>query len=169
MPDMLVKLYDMPATVPGLAELEAKGIRIKRALPQDKFAIVQYVQETFGKRWAGECDVCFSNKPVSTFVAQSGREVIGFACYDSTCLDFFGPVGVSEQWRSCGVGKALVYSCLLSMRDIGYAYAIIGGVGDALEYYRRHFGALPIEGSFPGVYARAIGSEEVGERRHSQD
>jgi hypothetical protein len=37
------------------------------------------------------------------------------------------------------------------MRDEGYAYAVIGGVGPA-EYYRRAIGATVIEGSTPGIY-----------------
>ena len=37
------------------------------------------------------------------------------------------------------------------MRDDGYAYAIIGGVGPA-EYYAKTVGATLIEGSSPGIY-----------------
>jgi hypothetical protein len=46
---------------------------------------------------------------------------------------------------------ALLLSCLRAMRDDGYAYAIIGGVGPA-QYYARTVGATLIEGSSPGVY-----------------
>jgi len=37
------------------------------------------------------------------------------------------------------------------MRDDGYAYAIIGGVGPA-EYYSKTVGATVIAGSSPGIY-----------------
>ena len=37
------------------------------------------------------------------------------------------------------------------MREMGYAYAIIGGVGPA-EFYAKVCGATVIEGSDPGVY-----------------
>jgi len=44
---------------------------------------------------------------------------------------------------------ALLLSCLHAMRDNGYAYAIIAGVGPA-EYYSKTVGATLIEGSSPG-------------------
>lgn len=37
------------------------------------------------------------------------------------------------------------------MRDIGYAYAIIGGVGPA-AFYEKTVGAILIPDSAPGVY-----------------
>jgi predicted N-acetyltransferase YhbS len=49
------------------------------------------------------------------------------------------------------VGRALLLACLHAMRERGYAYAVIGGVGPA-EYYRRAVGATAIEGSTPGIY-----------------
>ena len=57
-----------------------------------------------------------------------------------------------ESERGRGVGKALLLSGLIGLRDLGYAYGIIGGVGPA-EFYTRAVGAIPIPGSTPGVYA----------------
>jgi hypothetical protein len=37
------------------------------------------------------------------------------------------------------------------MRQAGYGYAIIGGVGPA-DFYVKTVGATPIEGSEPGIY-----------------
>ncbi len=37
-----------------------------------------------------------------------------------------------------------------------YAYAIIGWVGEAREFYIKTVNAIPIENSFPGVYSRMI-------------
>jgi len=34
---------------------------------------------------------------------------------------------------------------------MGYAYGIIGGVGPA-EFYRKACGAVPVDGSSPGIY-----------------
>ncbi len=48
-------------------------------------------------------------------------------------------------------GKALLYLSLKSMKEMGYAYAIIGGVGPA-KFYETTFGAKIIEGSDPGIY-----------------
>ena len=49
------------------------------------------------------------------------------------------------------LGAALLFRCLESMREMGYAYAIIGGVGPA-EYYQKLCGAFVIPGSEVGVY-----------------
>ena len=53
--------------------------------------------------------------------------------------------------RNGGIGKALLFACLEDMRQQGFGYAIIGGVGPA-EFYTKTVGAVPIEGSEPGVY-----------------
>mgnify|MGYP005732248681 FL=1 len=37
------------------------------------------------------------------------------------------------------------------MKEMGYAYAIIGGVGPA-EFYEKTFDAKIIDGSDPGIY-----------------
>lgn len=156
MPDMLVKLYDLPPEIPGLERLKQEGIEIKRAMPLDKHKVVAYVKETFYEGWASECDVTFSNKPVSCFIAVKEKQVIGFACYNATCLGFFGPTGVNESFRGLGIGTALLLHCLRSMWEEGYGYAVIGWVDDALEYYKKTVNATVIEDSFPGVYKQRI-------------
>jgi hypothetical protein len=70
MPDMLVKLYDLPDVVPYLENLKAYGIEVRRALAPDKNKIVTWVSDTFGDRWTGECDVAFCSKPVSCFILE---------------------------------------------------------------------------------------------------
>jgi len=154
--DMLVKLYNLPYIVPNLDRLKEAGVEIKRAMAGDKYVVVSYVKNTFSEIWASECDVSFSNKPLSCFVAVKHKEIIGFACYNATCLDYFGPTGVTDSFRGLGIGKALLLKCLISMWEEGYGYAIIGWVDDALEFYKKTVGAIVIEDSFPGVYKRKI-------------
>jgi predicted N-acetyltransferase YhbS len=50
-----------------------------------------------------------------------------------------------------GLGKALLFKSLEALRDLGYAYAIIGGVGPK-EFYAKACGAIEIPGSDPGIY-----------------
>ena len=45
----------------------------------------------------------------------------------------------------------LLVSALKGLRELGYAYGVIGGVGPA-DFYARAVGAMPIEGSSPGIY-----------------
>ena len=95
--------------------------------------------------------MALSCHPVSCFIAIEKDAILGFACYDATCKDFFGPIGVAEQARGRGIGKALLLTCLHAMAAQGYAYAIIGGVGPT-DFYTRAVDAIPIEGSEPGIY-----------------
>ncbi|MEG2208145.1 MAG: GNAT family N-acetyltransferase, partial [Clostridia bacterium] len=129
MPDMLVHLLNLPKVEPVMETLEECNLQIRRALAPDKLRIVPWVQEHSGVSAAGECDVCFSHTPVSCFVATQGARIIGYACYNATAPDFFGPTRVLDEFQGKGVGKALLLRALAAMRDEGYIYAIIGGVG----------------------------------------
>ncbi len=71
---------------------------------------------------------------------------------------FFGPTRVLDSERGKGIGKALLLRSLRAMRDEGYVYAIIGGVGPA-EFYEKCVGATLIEGSTPGIYRDLLGKE----------
>jgi predicted GNAT family acetyltransferase len=83
---------------------------------------------------------------------------MGFGCYDSTALGFFGPTGVSDECRGKGTGKALLMACLLDMKLKGYAYAVIGAVGPA-EFYTKAAGATIIPGSEQSIYKTLIRKE----------
>ena len=151
MPDMLVKLYELPELQPRLERLREQRLFVRVAMPYEKPKVAAWVRDGFGEGWAAECEVAFSNRPISCFVATENGRLMGFACYDSTCRDYFGPVGVGADARGRGIGNALLLSCLHTMASLGYAYAIIGGVGDT-EFYRKAVGAIEIEGSSPGIY-----------------
>lgn len=159
--DMLVKLYDLPPSHAAFARLHAEGIDIRRGLVPEKHRIVAWVRETFSPGWASEAEVAFARQPVSCFVAVKAGAILGFACHDATCRNFFGPTGVGADARKGGVGTGLLFACLEAMREQGYGYAIIGGVGPA-AYYERTVGATPIEGSEPGVYRGLLGSARLG-------
>jgi GNAT superfamily N-acetyltransferase len=151
MPDMLVKLYDLPDCTEADRKLEDTGIVVRRAIAPEKHVVMEWVRSTFSAAWASECDAAFSNHPVSCFIAVENGKLIGFSCYDATCRNFFGPMGVSAEARGKGVGRSLLLRCLRAMEAQGYAYAIIGGVGPA-EFYEKTVGATLIEGSKPGIY-----------------
>ena len=148
---MLVKLYDLPEVAPLIKSLSAQGVVIRAAMASEKHLVVEWVGGMFSKGWASECDVAFSNHPVSCLIATEGGRMIGFACYDSTRKNFFGPTGVSEAKRGLGIGKALFLACLHAMAAGGYAYAIIGWAGPC-DFYAKTAGATTIEGSSPGIF-----------------
>lgn len=154
MPDMLVRLYDLPE-IPLAADLDHPEIIIRRALAPDLVPVTDWIRKTFGTGWAGECTVSFARQPLSCFIAIKNGEVVGFACHEATCRGFFGPTGVDPSCRGLGVGRRLLFACLHDMKNQGYAYAIIGGAGP-VEFYEKTVGATIIEGSTPGIYRHML-------------
>ena len=151
MPDMLVKLYELPPLEPALDHATRAGVGVRRASVLDREAVVAWVRKKFPS-WVAETETAFCHQPVTCFIAQRERVVVGFACYDATCPNFFGPTAVDQNERGKGIGHALLLAALHAQRAQGYAYSIIGGVGPA-EYYAKAVGAVLIEGSSPGIYA----------------
>lgn len=157
MPDMLVRLYDLPAT-PILPEtLKSENIQIKRAMTCDKWQVVRFVQQTFNDSWASECDVCFANKPVTCFIAvKDSKDIVGFACYEATFRDYFGPTGVHPDYRGKGLGTILLLHALHGLCELGYGYAVIGGAVDAIGFYQKTVDAVVIPHSVPSIYRDRI-------------
>jgi hypothetical protein len=155
MADMLVRLYALPEPGPALARAAAHGICIRRPEPWERGLLLDWVERTFSAGWAAECELAFSARPPSCFVAVRDAALAGFACHDCTRRNFFGPAGVDPRERGRGAGAALTLAALAAMRDAGYAYAIVGGVGPA-DFYARVAGATPIDGSTPGIYLPSL-------------
>ena len=149
---MLVNLLRLPPVEPALEELRGAGVVVRRARPWELTQVREFITENFRQSWADEVSVGLVRQPVTVFVALREGGLVGFAAYECTRKDFFGPTGVSEGERGRGVGRALLLSALRGLRELGYAYAIVGGVGPA-EFYERAVGARLIPDSSPGVYA----------------
>ena len=152
MPDMLVRLYALPDAAPYDERIEARGISVRRMDAWDRAPALRFVREQFTENWASEVELAFSNgHPITGFVAVQEGRIVGFAVYECSRRGFFGPTGMREDLRGSGAGAALLMRCLESMREMGYGYAIIGGVGPA-EFYEKVCGAKIIEGSDESVY-----------------
>jgi predicted N-acetyltransferase YhbS len=151
MHDMLVKLYDIPDDWSFIKKMEEQEITVRKPIGPEHHVIVRWVKEKFNPAWSSEMQNALANRPISCFVAIKDKKVIGFACYDATSLGYFGPTGVEGKYRGKGVGKALLFACLLDMKLKGYGYAIIGGVGPA-DYYKKTVNAVDIPDSTPGLW-----------------
>src|SRR5262245_15005363 len=157
--DMLVKLYALPDSRAVFAQLLKQGIRVRRALAPEKHKVAAWVRENFAEGWASETEIAFARQPISCFIAIKEGRVVGFACHDATCRNFFGPTGVEPKARKHGIGTGLLFACLEAMRHQGFGYAIIGGEGPS-AYYSKAVGAVPIDGSEPGIYRGLLGSPQ---------
>ena len=167
MADLLVRLYDLPPLAPAVDALASAGIHVRRALAGERPMVAAFARAHGSEAWAAEAEAAFARVPVACFVAtaeQAGggapaaagyartpESLVGFACYEATCRNFFGPELVHPERRQRGIGRGLLLSALHAMRAEGYAYAIIGWAS-SVDFYRRAVGAIEIEGSEPGIY-----------------
>jgi predicted N-acetyltransferase YhbS len=156
---MLVNLLRLPPVEPALAEVRGAGVVVRRARPWELSQVRGFVAREFGQAWADEVSVGLVRQPVTVFVALRDGRLVGFAAYECTRKNFFGPTGVVEAERGRGLGRALLLAALRGLRELGYAYAVVGGVGPS-EFYERTVGARLIPESSPGVYADPLRADE---------
>lgn len=149
--DMLVRLYDLPDSTALYDKIAAGGVTLRRARAFEKHTVAAFAREKFSEKWGSEVEVAITRQPAACFIATRDQRILGFVCFDTTQRGFFGPTGVAEEARGSGIGKALLMKALEALRELGYAYAIIGGVGPK-EFYEKNCGAIEIPGSDPGTY-----------------
>ncbi|BCR36078.1 GNAT family N-acetyltransferase [Mariniplasma anaerobium] len=148
--DMLVDLYQ-----PIIKELNST-YEIKRVLSPNSDKVLKFIEDNFSLGWVSEAKAGLYKPNPTCFIAVDQDKIIGFACYDATAKDYFGPTGVDESYRGQGIGKALLLKCLVSMKHDGYGYAIIGGVEPKnWVFYEKASGATPIDNS-KKIYTRMV-------------
>lgn len=155
---MLARLYDMPPSAADVTRLAAEGVVCRRAESYERTDVLAFVREHF-PHWEDEAAAGLAAAPPTVYIAVENRAVQGFACYNVTRPDYFGPTGVLESQRGRGIGRALLLQCLEALAAEGYAYAIIGGIGPA-EFYERAVGATLIPGSETGIYRNRLAPPE---------
>ena len=154
---MLVRLYALPDVTVERHRLAAAGVVCRKAESFERHALLKFAGEVF-PHWADEVAAAFTHVPPNLFVAMEEGAVTGFAAYNVTRPNYFGPTGVHESQRGRGIGRVLLLQCLNALAAEGYAYAIIGGVGPA-RFYEKTVGATLIPNSDPGVYGDMLGAE----------
>lgn len=161
MADMLVKLYNIPNSYAVEEKLSEEGIKIKKALAPDRSRIIDFSRICAKEDYSDEVNAAFSNNPVTCYIATKEKKIIGFACYEATAKDFFGPMAVLENERKKGIGRALLLRSLASMQELGYAYAIIGWPArSAVDFYKKCADAIMIDEKSSGIYKRMIEIDE---------
>ncbi len=166
MADMLVKLYELPEVTPRLDELRKLSLFIRQAQPGEKRVVAAWAERHFPASWAVGCEWAIEREPISCYIAVEkaappppssspyhlpAEQIVGFACYDVASKGMFGAMGVQEDYRARGIGRALLLTALHAMAAERYAYAVIGWAG-SVEFYHNAAGATVIEGSEPGIF-----------------
>ena len=156
MKDLLVRLMELPDSTPLVKKLVAdESIVVKRPIAPEKSIVSKWVGQHFSPNWKDEVEAAFNTTPTNCYIAIRDQKILGFACFECTAKNFFGPTGVLETEQGKGIGKLLLLKALEALKDMGYAYAIIGGVGP-VAYYRKTVGAQEIEGSEVSVYQHLL-------------
>jgi len=154
--DLRREQFDRQALARAQRGIEAAGFSFERVAPGSG-AFHAWIDEHFGGTWSSEA---FAGKSV---VAKRGEQFAGFATYDPRGLRFswlrglgaqegvgiFGPFGVARQFRNVRaaqddtLGSHLLVAALVSLREAGYARALIPAVGHEklVEYYTKYSGA----------------------------
>lgn len=160
MPDLLVRLYDLPH-IEAEAKVAAAGIVVRRAIAPEAHVVLKWIGKHFHPAWVSEASKGLAQNPVTVWIAVKDGKLLGFACHDTTAKGFFGPTGVDEAARGQGIGEALLIATLKGMREAGYGYAVIGDPGP-IAFYQKRLDAMPIPKSTPGVYAGMLRGETDG-------
>ncbi|HET9097554.1 MAG TPA: formyltransferase family protein, partial [Candidatus Baltobacteraceae bacterium] len=142
--------FDEHALARALRGIESAGLSVERAAPGSD-AYHAWIDQEFGGTWSSEA---FAGKSV---IAKSGDSYAGFATYDPRGLRFswlrglgaqegvgiFGPFGIAQAFRGSPAGPHLLVAALASLREAGYAQALIPAVGHEklVAYYVQHSGA----------------------------
>jgi phosphoribosylglycinamide formyltransferase-1 len=114
-----------------------------------------WIDETFGGSWSSEAAAG------QNLLARRDGRPIGFATIEARGLRFrwlrgraldpdtglFGPFGVTESDRGGTLGRTLLLRALITLRERGYARALIAAVGDdsLVRYYADVAGAHVVE------------------------
>lgn len=165
--DMLVKLYELQSDHALGRRMREQGVTIRRLLAPELTFLTDWIAPRFGYGWVGEATVAAMRSPPTCFIAvKDDEELVGFACHEATMKGFFGPTGVDAAMRGKGIGHALLLATLLDMKNAGYGYGVIGGAGP-MDFYKKSVGAIPIEGSVPGIYKGMLPMAQPAEEASS--
>jgi hypothetical protein len=93
MPDMLVRLYDLPDPATYYRRAAEAGVAVRGAQPWERLALRAFIEGRFSPNWADEAETAFARMPVSAFIALVEGEIAGFAAYECTRRAYFGPTG----------------------------------------------------------------------------
>jgi mycothiol synthase len=130
---------DLSGELPDPGSIE--GVTLRRAVPDDVSALVDFALTTFGSGWAGEITHSVGRERAGCHLAVGEKdEILGFAAYGSSRPSWFGPMGTVPAARGRGVGRALLLRCLADQKAAGYDRVQIGWVGP-VPFYSGAIGA----------------------------
>ncbi len=98
---------------------------IRKARQDDRETVFKWIKTEFSIFWAYEADASFKHADPKLWLAEEDGKIIGFSVYGTLEPHWFGPIGVSTETRSKGIGSVLLFNCLRSMREEGQRHAVV--------------------------------------------
>lgn len=119
-----------------------EDISIRKVRDSDKEVVREFVLENFYERWTKTIDYGLTLEDIPIYIAIHDNNIVGFAGYNISKQrkGYFGPLGVLKSYRDRKIGQALVNSCLIDMKQLGFETCIIGNAG-SIEFYEKACGA----------------------------
>lgn len=123
-------------------ELLQKGIEVRRAQPDDKTAVLDFIREEWAL-WSNEVEMAFGDTPPSIHIALVDGKVKAFSAHNANNkgTGWFGPMGTHPDLRGKGIGAILLKRCLYDMREMGNTHSVIPWVGP-IDFYAWHANAV---------------------------
>jgi len=120
---------ELVATPAGYQIAPITGPKLEKAL--------DLISSWHGKAWAAEVARA-AIPPSGAFGAWKGESLVAFAAIDGNNrgLGHFGPAATLEEHRGCGLGAALLISCLRVAASRGYNQCTISWIGPR-DFYDR--------------------------------
>ena len=129
------------STAAAEEHLAAKGVSVRRAVPEDRPALIDFSLANFGSHWAGEISHSVGRDQAGCHLAEDSEgQILGFAAYGSSRPSWFGPMGTAPGGRGLGIGGVLLRRCLQEQKANGHDRVEIGWVGP-LPFYSGQVGA----------------------------
>lgn len=115
---------------------------LSSASNDNKDELIQFVSNEFSSSWSNEVKMAMegSNPNSGSIILQNeNMHIIGFAAFNGSNPQWFGPMGVKSDLRKEGFGRILFYEALKEMMRRGIKKTILPWINGKEEFYPQFF------------------------------
>lgn len=119
-----------------------KPYKIITATSSNSKELVNFVDIEFPGSWSNEVKMAMEGanpNSGSVICIDENSEIIGFAAFNGSNPQWFGPMGVKESLRKEGFGRILFYEAIKEMMRRGMIETILPWINGKEEFYPRFF------------------------------
>ncbi len=116
--------------------------KIYTATKRDSKELVTFVNNEFPGSWSNEVQMAMegaNHNSGSIILRDESSNILGFAAFNGSNPQWFGPMGVKESLRKEGFGRILFYEAIKEMMRRGMKETILPWINGKEEFYPRFF------------------------------